>query len=147
MFPSKDEKPHSLNKFTPRPHYPRGSDPRVNALSAAIANRENLFVFLQHPEAFPENLSLTDGTMSVSSICVSSVLEQKTISMSFEFAISRSFRESRSGCCIVCLVLRISGCCSLKLGPRAFILEDLKSSVCQLKAAALALWSFGMDRR
>lgn len=78
--------------------------------------------------------------MSVSSICVSSVLEQKTISMSLEFAISRSFRKSHAGCCIVCLVLRISGCCSLKLGPRAFILEDLKSSVCQLKAAALALW-------
>lgn len=142
----KDENPHSLNKFTLWPHYPRDSDPGVNTLNAAIGNREKVFIFHQRGELKPA-VSSTDGTMSVSSICVSSVLEQKTISMSLEFAISRSFRESRAGCCFVCLVLRISGCCSLKLGPRAFILEDLKSSVCQLKAAALALWSFGMDRR
>lgn len=79
MFPGKDEEPCILIKFTLWPHYLRGSDPGVDALSPAIGNRENVFIFIKHPEAFFGELepvvSSTDGTMSVSSICVFSVLE------------------------------------------------------------------------
>lgn len=46
MFHGKDEKPHSLSKFTLRPYYLWSSDLGVNTLTLAIGNREKGLYFI-----------------------------------------------------------------------------------------------------